>query len=701
MKRGKIFALIAALLFLLTACTPEGGSLTIVNGSECSMYVGETLQLECKTENLEGEVTWSVSGGCVSVDEEGLVTAKFKGAAVVSASLAPYSDSVRITVSESLQPSGISLSVDRDSIFLGERATLSAKYLYDGEEGDEIGSFTYSIVSGIGVAALEGNSLLGISTGSVSVTATDGTRTSDPVTVTVAKPNESPLLLSVERDEIYVGESVALSVRMSDSTVSEEDIGYRIVEGNACAELNGNLLTGRAAGTVKVIAVYGETESNAVLVTVMEAGDTFTLRADKYYIVIGESTELRASAGGDVSYEATVGGSCTTLNGSTVTGRSLGETTFVARRTGAASNEITVAVVQDGAVPKSVTLSTDRETVPEGESATLSYKVTPSSAAENIVFRTIEGSAELYEDLVVPEGEEAVTVIGIIGGVASNAVTINAPKLTQDPYMDVDETDFYRTYTPAESAEDAEFRSAHSLMSGDISEQDQRPTDSDFKPMVGGLYVRNTAAVFSADGSTYYVFGSDGEVAGKVYKEGAYVTLEEVAVYLFAFGDVPKNYISGRSGSPSSSPWRKYLRLNHSAFSGNTSQYPYEPVLPDISGAGGSLYYYEVDIGTTGTDCDPNYTPENYNDGSRISRGAARIVYTRYDANEDPFTDVNEKYLFYTYNHYNDFQEYLNYRGGWGEMFGNITGGGTISSKTHYNPTPYVDVIRNSIFDLI
>jgi hypothetical protein len=26
-------------------------------------------------------------------------------------------------------------------------------------------------------------------------------------------------------------------------------------------------------------------------------------------------------------------------------------------------------------------------------------------------------------------------------------------------------------------------------------------------------------------------------------------------------------------------------------------------------------------------------------------------------------------------------------------MFGNITGGGTLSSKTNYNPTPYVDII--------
>ena len=85
----------------------------------------------------------------------------------------------------------------------------------------------------------------------------------------------------------------------------------------------------------------------------------------------------------------------------------------------------------------------------------------------------------------------------------------------------------------------------------------------------------------------------------------------------------------------------------------------------------------------------------DYNNGRDIERGAARIVYTRYDKNKNNITDINEKYVFYTYNHYNDFQEYLNYEGGWGEMFGNITGGGTLSSKYDYNPTPYVEVVRS------
>ena len=34
-------------------------------------------------------------------------------------------------------------------------------------------------------------------------------------------------------------------------------------------------------------------------------------------------------------------------------------------------------------------------------------------------------------------------------------------------------------------------------------------------------------------------------------------------------------------------------------------------------------------------------------------------------------------------------------------MFGNVTGGGTISSKTDYNPTPYVPVVMGRLSDVV
>lgn len=256
--------------------------------------------------------------------------------------------------------------------------------------------------------------------------------------------------------------------------------------------------------------------------------------------------------------------------------------------------------------------------------------------------------------------------------------------------------EFYNGADPADSYEEALERSARGELSGAITVPDQAPTLSIYMPMIDGLYVRNNQPYY-ADENTYVVVNAYGQEVFRVYRGGGYITLEEVAAYVYAFGDVPANYSANKYTKPTDSIWGEYLRVNNTAFSGNTSKYPYEPVLPRISGCGGDLYYYEIDIGTTGTDCDPNYPSVLYNNGTRITRGAARIVYTRYDANRNSIIDPNEKFLFYTYNHYNDFQEYLNYYGGWGEMFGNITGGGTISSKYDYNPTPYVPIVMGSL----
>ena len=263
---------------------------------------------------------------------------------------------------------------------------------------------------------------------------------------------------------------------------------------------------------------------------------------------------------------------------------------------------------------------------------------------------------------------------------------------SDDPYANVDVDEFYANYKPATSYEDAYYRTQHNLMSGTIADQDQAPTISAYQPKSSGKLIRNTELIYSEDGNTYYVVDAYGEVVMEIYRGAAYIMLEEVAAYVFAFGEPPANQSYSKKTSPSSSAWGIYLRVNHTKFSGDTSSYPYEPELPNISGCGGDLTYYEMDVGTTGTDCDPDYEAAIYNNGSTITRGAARIVYTCSDYDGNGKVDDDERYVFYTYNHYNDFQEYLNYEGGWGEMFGNITGGGKISSQTDYNPTDYEEV---------
>ena len=259
---------------------------------------------------------------------------------------------------------------------------------------------------------------------------------------------------------------------------------------------------------------------------------------------------------------------------------------------------------------------------------------------------------------------------------------------------------FYRDSDPADSHFEALNRAEDGELAGADSVPYQAPTISAYRPMIDGKYVKNADSYY-VDSNTYVVVNAYGQEVLRVYRGGGYITLEEVAAYVYAFGEVPANHSSSKKTKPKNSIWGEHLRVNNTKFSGNTYKYPYEPELPRINGCGGDLQYWEMDIGTTGTDCDPGYRAQLYNDGNTITRGAARIVYTWNDLNRNGLTDSTDLvFVFYTYNHYNDFQEYLNYFGGWGEMFGNVTGGGTLSSKTDYAPTPYVPVVMASILEM-
>ena len=235
--------------------------------------------------------------------------------------------------------------------------------------------------------------------------------------------------------------------------------------------------------------------------------------------------------------------------------------------------------------------------------------------------------------------------------------------LSSDPYEGVSKAEFYLNYTPAKSYMDAYYRTQHGFLSGRLEVQSAAPNVAENQPREGGLLLRNTDMNYLDGGNTYIVYDKDGREAFRVYRGGAYITLEEVAAYMFAFGgeadSFPANYTSAKKTKPTSSIWGEYLRVNHSYFSGDVEKYPKEPKLPNIKGCGGDLQYYEMDIGTAG-----------YNNGTKITRGASRIVYGRRDLDGDGVYEKGELHLFYTYNHYEDFQEYLNYEGGWGEIFG-------------------------------
>ena len=258
-----------------------------------------------------------------------------------------------------------------------------------------------------------------------------------------------------------------------------------------------------------------------------------------------------------------------------------------------------------------------------------------------------------------------------------------------DPYVNVTAKQFYADYSPATTYMDSYYRTQHNFMSGSIEPQLQRPTIAENQPMEGKKYVFNSKSGLRSDGNVYDIVNKNGKVVNRIFKGGAYVTLEEVAAYVYAFGDTPANYTAAKKTKPSTSPWGNYLRLNHSYFNGDTTRYKYETELPDLN----DKRYYEIDIGTTGSFEYSTSGKGEYNNGHNIIRGASRIVYTRYLGNsliERP----EDRKVFYTFNHYNDFQEYLNYENGWGKWFGNVAGGGQMDNNTGVYKTDYPEVIK-------
>jgi hypothetical protein len=371
-------------------------------------------------------------------------------------------------------------------------------------------------------------------------------------------------------------------------------------------------------------------------------------------------------------------------------------------------NTVTLFVSKYDAVKpilKSITLTASLTSIPLNEESILTATLNPSEADNSGLIYNIIGQSDIISiknNIITPLKIGTTKIVASIGSINSNELTISVVEASGDPYINTTANEFYSNYTPAKSYMDSYYRGQHNFMSGSIAVPDQAPILASSQPKDpnnSNAFYKNTKNGYSEDKKSFYVCDYNGNIVTTIYKGGAYITLEEVAAYVWAFNDVPINYTTSKSTKPTSSVWGKYLRLNHNYYSGDTTNYPYEPEMPNCYGINNGKYkYYELDIGTTGNDCDPSYTSALYNTGSKITRGASRIVYTRYDSNDNDITDTNSRYLFYTFNHYNDFQEYLNYYGGWGSIFGNITGGGSISSKTDYNPTLYIPVSKKDFY---
>ena len=274
-----------------------------------------------------------------------------------------------------------------------------------------------------------------------------------------------------------------------------------------------------------------------------------------------------------------------------------------------------------------------------------------------------------------------------------------------DPYKNVDHNQFYKNYEIAKTYEESYFRSKHFLLSGDNSDQSHLtevssslPEGKDKLKDNNGTFLMNALCRYEVDQFGNYISYTVNTLDNNDYKifyGGAYTSLDDVSAYIFAFGYPPKNYFSKKSiTNQELALWDNYARVNISYFSGDTTKYPYEPLLEGILD---KYNYYETDFGSIGDYYVGSRYEPLYNDGTRIKRGACRFVFN-YSNKDGSTLNLNDRHLYYTYNHYNDFEEYLNYKGGYNERFGNESVGNEANKYDKNNPPSNPPSYSKAIF---
>lgn len=394
---------------------------------------------------------------------------------------------------------------------------------------------------------------------------------------------------------------------------------------------------------------------------------------------------------GDAEIRVLQGVGYVSAAGTVLTGVGVGTATVVAAYGNTVSLPVEVSVSEASDTPSSVELELPRSTLYVGETFQMNAYTLPSASRFEIDYAA-EGDSSLYAisgGYITGLKEGTIRVYAYSGDCLSSTQEVDIV-LDEDPYEGISKSEFYASYVPACSSWDAKRRSEHGLLSGfDNSSQSRTPVYSSYRPMEGDRYILNSTSGFTSGQDGYKVYDAYGNYDFTVYEEGGYTSLIEIAAYLYAYGDVPANYIDikRRSDDPTLfdeayALWGSDLGTNNNYYSADTSSYPYEPHMPEATVDGGQVSYYEVDF---------------YPNGYSNSRGTCRFVYSRY-RNGSSISKPEDRYVFYTYNHYNDFEEFLNYSYGWGERFGNETAGNEADVYDPNNPpTSYPPVRRRAL----
>lgn len=463
MKKIKTALLALSCVFLvggvLTACNPEEPTpiVTISNGETATLEVGETLQLNVALEHYNDAITYTSSNSEVAtVSDAGLITAIAKGEATITASAGDISDSIKITVTETVVPPNPdieveSISLDKSEITLekGSTETLTATVLPDNATDKTVTWET----SDDGVATVSNGVVTAVAKGEATITAKAGEKTATcKVIVTetdysiaqitkanttytvrgeVVAENTGAILISDGEDALYI---------FSNSLPSQFELGDYVEATGKVESWNNAFQMSYKDTNLKVTKLENGPEITFPIPTPLTAEianswkttSEFTTSDIKEYTwtaVAGKagSYDTFNIDGSDVDIEPVY---LDTSAWKFETGKAYKVTAYFIGYHNYAS--IMLTNLEETTIPvESITLTADKTEVNVGQTVTLSATLSPSGASGTVSYNITEGSefATLNGNVLTANAAGMVKVQASVGEVKSNeiAVTITAP----------------------------------------------------------------------------------------------------------------------------------------------------------------------------------------------------------------------------------------------------------------------------------
>lgn len=437
-----------------------------------------TLTSVVAPENAENKnVTWSIVEGSSfgiivgnvllvndEIEEVSKITVKASIDSIVS-------NVLEFTITPPVVDVDLSLTADKNFAYPTEVITLTTK---DNAKDDISSLITYEIISGSELATVSTDGKL-----TIKETATTGGKV-----VVVSKYNDfvsneieieigihvSNVTISSNKTELGSGSAVTLYSTITPENATNKVLTWSILQGNEICEIVGNVLILAdeidEAAIIKIQATVDEIKSNELSFTVNPDIHeiNLVLTSDKNLAFPGEVVSFNTQVKSDkpvtetVTYEIKEGSSLATIssdgkltiNETSTTG---GKVVVVSKIGEFVSNEIEVNV---GIKVSSVTISTSKTEVGEGNAIQLSSTILPSNATnQNVSWSILQGqdlcvllgNVIFINDEITEDG--IITVKATVDGVNSNIIelTVKAPIVVLELTLSSDATSAYPTET--------------------------------------------------------------------------------------------------------------------------------------------------------------------------------------------------------------------------------------------------------------